>query len=217
MDYEKKYNEALERARKIHNEIINNEIIGFPDRIREIFPELRESEDERIRKWIIEEFKIHYDFESPSLNPMVEKALAWLEKQKKQENASASTMIPSCWEVEQKEQKPAEWSEEDKRLIEYAIERARKDAVQDLAVWFMRYLDEHRPEGKMCLSNGECMDIEKAFAEKDWGKIIRYANKYQPHWKPSEEQMEALLWCTAHLGGADHRVLAELYEQLKKL
>ena len=42
-----------------------------------------ESEDERIRKWIIEEFKIHYNLESPrTLNPMVEKALAWLEKQK---------------------------------------------------------------------------------------------------------------------------------------
>jgi len=37
----------------------------------------------------------------------------------------------------------------------------------------------------------------------------------EDHWKPSEEQMEALLWCTAHLGGADHRVLAELYEHLK--
>ena len=39
----------------------------------------------------------------------------------------------------------------------------------------------------------------------------------QEHWRPSEEQMEALLWCTAHLGGADHRVLAELYEHLKML
>ena len=36
-------------------------------------------------------------------------------------------------------------------------------------------------------------------------------------WKPTKEQMEALLWCIAHLGGADHRVLGELYEQLKKL
>lgn len=39
----------------------------------------------------------------------------------------------------------------------------------------------------------------------------------EPSWKPSEEQMEALLWCVAHLGGADRRVLAELYEHLKKL
>ena len=36
-------------------------------------------------------------------------------------------------------------------------------------------------------------------------------------WKPSEEQMDELLWCTAQLDGANRRVLAELYEQLKKL
>ena len=50
-------------------------------------------------------------------------------------------------------------------------------------------------------------------SEIAWLKSLRP----QPHWKPSEEQMEALLWCVAHLGGADHRVLAELYEQLKLL
>lgn len=30
---------------------------------------------------------------------------------------------------------------------------------------FMNYLDNHRPEGKMCLSNGECANIDKAFKE----------------------------------------------------
>lgn len=38
------YDEALEKARKIHNEILNNEIIGFPGQIREIFPQLIENE-----------------------------------------------------------------------------------------------------------------------------------------------------------------------------
>ena len=48
----------------------------------------------------------------------------------------------------------------------------------DLAIKFMNYLDENRPEGKMCLSNGECEDIDKAFKENDWNKIIRYIEKY---------------------------------------
>ena len=48
------------------------------------------------------------------------------------------------------------------------------------------------------------------FFKRDWVEV-----KQEEHWKPSEEQMEALLWCIAHLGGADHRTLAELYEHLK--
>lgn len=49
----------------------------------------------------------------------------------------------------------------------------------DLAIKFINYLDNNKPEGKMCLSNGECEDIDKAFKENDWAKIIRYAKKYQ--------------------------------------
>lgn len=65
-------------------------------------------------------------------------------------------------------------------------------AKHDMAIKFMNYLDENRPEGMMGLSNAECEDIDKAFKENDWAKIVRYIEKYQPHWKPSEEQMEAL-------------------------
>ena len=117
------------------------------------------------------------------------------------------------------EPKPAEWSEEDGAklgaLINYfegdALDYLTDDIVdwlkslrpqphkeiyqaakRDLAIKFMNYLDENRPAGKMSLSNGECEDIDKAFKENDWAKIIRYIEKYQPHWKPSEEQMEIL-------------------------
>ncbi len=47
-----------------------------------------------------------------------------------------------------------------------------------LALGFMHFLDENRPEGKMCLSNGECADIEKAFNEQEWPKLSRYLDKY---------------------------------------
>lgn len=47
-----------------------------------------------------------------------------------------------------------------------------------LAIGFMHYLDDNRTPGKMCLSNGECADIDKAFNEQDWAKLARYANKY---------------------------------------
>ena len=47
-----------------------------------------------------------------------------------------------------------------------------------LSLGFMHFLDENRHEGKMCLSNMECADIDKAFDEQDWPKLARYINKY---------------------------------------
>lgn len=44
----------------------------------------------------------------------------------------------------------------------------------------IHYLDEHRPSGKMCFSNGECADLEAAFNSGDWAKVIRYIRKYNP-------------------------------------
>lgn len=57
-------------------------------------------------------------------------------------------------------------------------DEAFKLGKHQLAIKFMNYLDENRPEGKMNLSNGECEDIDKAFEENDWAKIMRYAEKY---------------------------------------
>lgn len=47
-----------------------------------------------------------------------------------------------------------------------------------LAIALMDYLDNNRPEGKMCLSNGECKNIDDAFALGDWDMIFRYIEKY---------------------------------------
>lgn len=75
MDYEKKYNEALEHAQA---EILANP--GLRKTWEEIFPELRESEDERIRKWIAS--YIHHGVFTEDEHPMALKAVEWLEKQK---------------------------------------------------------------------------------------------------------------------------------------
>lgn len=97
-------------------------------------------------------------------------------------------------------------------------DRAYKLGKHHLAIKFMNYLDENRPEGKMSLSNAECEDIDKAFKENDWAKIMRYYEKYRPHWKPSEEQMDSLRDTIVQTKGYSYSVyLPELYEQLKKL
>ena len=78
MDYEKLYKEALERAKYYQKE--NGSAV-----ISAIFPELKESEDERIRKGIV---KMIYDiaggfpFEKHGI--IKKEALAWLEKQGEQ-------------------------------------------------------------------------------------------------------------------------------------
>ena len=70
----KAYYEAIERTKK-----------SYGNRIaEEIFPELKESEDEKIRRWIIDD--IRYNINNESLNnseykKKAEKAIAWLEKQ----------------------------------------------------------------------------------------------------------------------------------------
>jgi len=76
----KDYDEALKRARKILNEILDNEILGFPDQIREIFPELRGSEDERIRNGIqlVLESWDRSHVSSVGLPSLVPKYISWL-------------------------------------------------------------------------------------------------------------------------------------------
>ena len=76
--YEKKYKEALERAKRLHSEPT-----GGTERIvcEQIFPELRESEDEKIRKWLISQLKIKSDDTNSDLNITIDKAISWLEKQ----------------------------------------------------------------------------------------------------------------------------------------
>lgn len=71
MNYEKAYKEAIEIAREI-----NNEQQAQPFNIMtRVFPELKESEDEKIRKDLINYFN------GAALEHREEEVLAWLEKQ----------------------------------------------------------------------------------------------------------------------------------------
>lgn len=84
------------------------------------------------------------------LNPMKQKAMiGWLEKQGA----------------------PAKLTEEEQN-------RFAKGALTGCAMSFIDYLDTHRYEGKMCVSNGECEDIENAFHNAMWDKLHRYYCKY---------------------------------------
>lgn len=82
MDYEKKYKDALERASQFKNRDL------FPENtdatINYIFPELQESEDERIRKWCVSHFRECFRVTKDNVEYqeyLNNKVIPWLEKQ----------------------------------------------------------------------------------------------------------------------------------------
>lgn len=78
--YEKKYKDALERAKKLQETCDSTAVVGWCEYL---FPELAESEDERIRKGLIK--AVSFMLKGGVLKDTDvtrEEALAWLEKQK---------------------------------------------------------------------------------------------------------------------------------------
>ena len=153
MDYEKKYKEALETARKINS----GEGVLAPSgwtRLEVVFPELHESKDERIRKDICTWLK--YKLENCTYpTPKKETLSTWidyLEKQKEQKpiedviknitknKEAAIKFLKSAGimddngelaEMYRSEQKPAEWSED---IIQKAIKEV--GLTQHQINWF---------------------------------------------------------------------------------
>ena len=137
MNYEQKYKEALERAKK---QLEDAKIFDYKEGqiaydIRTttyaIFPELRESEDERIRKEIISLVD-----ESTALRNVYDlrKMIEWLEKQKEQK--PINNIMPSegmNWLKSLRPQPKNEWSEED--------EHRRNDAIYFLETAKTHYAD----------------------------------------------------------------------------
>ncbi len=260
------YDEALEKAREELKQDLHESGVWA---IKRIFPELAESEDERIRKGIIEIIKA---VSGPDCDVYLdekkqEKYLAWLEKQKENPK-NADSISADCVSDVRCENR---WYKTANSLPDTGRDVLAKDAIGnyllasfDGAQWFVSVYDgedhpvlhtppilewcdiplcqhdineiyrkgvragieiancneqtEQKPvewseEDKKMLQSIICEVIDEGMnptkEQVNWLKSIR------PSWKPSDEQMEALLWCTAHLGGADHRVLAELYEHLK--
>ena len=112
----KRYDEAIEIARKIKNgepiNVPNGTVI--PD---VIFPELKEDENDRIRRVIIEHFVGSHSCMFPYKGFTKEQIIDWLEKQ--------------C------EQKPVEWSEYDEHKIKniiYFLKSAKKHYISDVEI-----------------------------------------------------------------------------------
>ena len=214
MDYEKAYKDALERARQWHDD--SNITIGLKENLEDIFPELKEN-DERIRKDLIKAISTYTQFANRPSNEII----AWLEKQG--------------------EQKPA-WSEEDEEMfkdclvdLQFLIDNGRKcnkELYQNEIKWFKTIKDRIKPQPKQEWSDEDDETLtrivfsfeEEMFPSKqECKKNIDFLNslkdRVQPHWKPTQEQMEAFYWIKQYPAGefAKKDILNSLYNDLKKL
>ena len=106
----KKYDEALKRARQALDKI-QPENRGVIKLIKDAFPELKESEDERIRKDIIH--YILYETKGTISEDTEHTWVKWLEKEKEQKPVPISCSHGNGTQ--------AEWSEEDEDFINMLI------------------------------------------------------------------------------------------------
>lgn len=159
MNYEEKYKEALERAKRLHSEPT-----GETERIvcEQIFPELAESEDERIRKWCISHFKAavlvtknNAEYQEYLNN----KVIPWLEKQKE----FVSADFDDVWETADCDELTA------------PLEKYSKDAIKEMChAWYDKGIELERrnwleKQGLQKLANPAktCKNDEEIWSEED--------------------------------------------------
>ena len=217
------YSKAVEKAKQEYS------ITTSEDRkqwLEELFPELRESEDERIRKEIL-----NYIDKATGCKRWV----AWLEKQGEQKSFDyENANIP---------QKDSTWGEEDKHWLQKVIDfmnhpdliKATPTLAKDTINWLKSLKDRVQPQSKQEWSEEDesnfqgIIDVIKEnkhhttdyehmtyYKLLSWFKSLK--NRYV--WKPSDEQMKALDWALSlakNCGDECAFDLRTLQEQLKKI
>lgn len=229
MNYEQKYKEAMLRADEaVQKGCLDKNIFDI------IFPP-EESEDERIRKWLIDYVGRETGFIDKF--PSQGQVLAWLEKQKEQKPQGVyvdCTEHPEWYGMPPKEPKPAEWSEEDNKRMDAVIELLENTSAihpnyshRKLIIWLNDLRKQPKPDCDGCAKllegyiNGRT-DSENKLLEK-YGIVETPEDELhmKARWKPSEEQMSALLAMLNdpnNIGSQTCQLaLSELYDDLMKL
>ena len=209
-DYKKKYEEALERAKmEMSKDGMKNDVISR-HLAETIFPELAESEDERIRKELLEHCK---NLAEPYILtgnecPQIQSWIDWLEKQK----------------VQPKQ----ECSEKDVCMINNIIDVLKPlsqtthsgYAINSMINWLKSFKDRvlSQPKQEWSEKDEKMLASIIRFATEEeigWLKSLRPQNK----WKPSDEQIRCLKEVVSHrnLCGLSETALNELLADLKKL
>ena len=203
MNYEQKYKEALEKARQFSERPLEEDSSTI---VEYIFPELKESEDERIRKELITHCRNTRCVTEEGAE-RIAKWIAWLEKQGEKKSSDEVLKIRQevyqsgyndgykhgIEDVKQGEQKSHAWSKEDERNLKGIIDEieANKNTAPDYDLaTYDRFLS--------------------------WLKSIKKRVQPQNTWKPSEEQM-GVIEAVINNRSFQRRHLDSLYNDLKKL
>lgn len=193
----KAYDEAIERAKKELN-TCGSQDCDAARQIFRFFPELKESEDERIRQELIA-FLIYYNTGQGKRVVHCDDWISWLEKQ-----GETSPVLSNSSNIG----KDA-WSEEDKRIsieIKCLINNYRTgDDEHKLCSWIDNLKDRLQPQPKQEWSEYDKIQLSEAIqmieANGTWirsedavKKVSNWLKSLKPksHWKPSEKQMKGM-------------------------
>ena len=183
-----------------------------------IFPELAESEDERIRKMLIEFFSKGAEYNSSTNGISDKDIVAWLEKVEPKFKVGDTVKDPYGDLYHITEIMDDSYKTDDGRFIlfknqeVYTLFKFTAGSEEDKA-----HIDSllKRLEG-MCKPDATFISTEFAISEdEDWLKSLRP----QSQWKPSDEQMDALLVKIPIENSCNKvdNILKSLYSDLKKL
>ena len=146
-EYKKKYEEAILRMNKW---VEGSEIIDPKEVAEFVFPELKESEEERIRKHLLKHF---LNKAKEEWNGMpIKNIIAWLEKQGEQKPVDKCAGCNNvkgcitCTDGDQyahiKEYNPA-WSEEDEKCFCWVIKHFEQDVeLYDNLIYWLKSIKE---------------------------------------------------------------------------
>ena len=221
MNYEKKYKEALERARKLYEQGTITESLSH------VFPELKESEDERIRKHLIGVVELYYG----NTDEQEKKdCLDWLEKQCGQKPAELPKGedygidgLYAAIDILQKTLGEVDGYQSDDGILAH---KCAISAVKELSKQELSEEDELIINKILCI----CSDFERSFEmsplstkviKEDVDKIDTWLKSLKDKytWKPSEEQILAIETAINVIGKGtlNGGQLTELLEQVKAL
>lgn len=216
MDYEKKYKKALDNASVIHK-CGNGDVKHI---IEQLFPELMESEDERIRKALI-----HLVNSNKELSFGIDNyddikwsdILAWLERQNPAEwSEEDSLMLDETLFFIQEFQKSDRCKNENDMQNSVTCENWLKSLKDRVLPKLAEWSEEDKKHYNMCLQYFATIKEDSIFYEDYlWLKSLRPQNR----WKPSELQLDCLSDAIKYYNSLGYPAskLKELLDDLKKL
>ena len=231
----KAYDEAIKKLRDFYRDYDTvSHLIDVKEELANLFPELCESEDEKIRKELMEFLSgkriISNDLEGIN----IDKTLIWLEKQGNLTDEDMKEALRTEYEKGRADafaEMQKEWSEEDEELLNIIIDNVKGYDAYTGGIALKFGLHENKIKWLKSIKN-------RVLTKQEWSKendgilleiisVLRNSSHWvladklksimlQNRWKPSDKQMEAL---NDVISSRDikYDVLSELWKDLNKL